>query len=45
MVVRSYFSQTHDRPAFRAANKISHDKEDHELLLTVRKKPPISSKN
>jgi hypothetical protein len=34
-----------DRPAFRLSNKVSHDKEDHQLLLTVTKKPPMSSKN
>ncbi|CAF3597069.1 unnamed protein product [Rotaria sordida] len=49
-VSRTFFSRTQDgirqdRPAFRLSNKVSHEKEDHELLLTVTKKPPIYSKN
>ena len=49
-VSRQFFSRTsdgirEDRPAFRLSKKVSHEKEDHELLLTATKKPPISSKN
>ncbi|UJR26960.1 hypothetical protein I4U23_008267 [Adineta vaga] len=49
-VSRTFFSRTQDgirqdRPAFRYSNKVSHDKEDHDLLFTVTKKPPIGSKN
>ena len=49
-VSRSIFSRTQDgirqdRPAFSLSNRISHDKDDHELLQTVTKKPPMSSRN
>ncbi|CAF1503042.1 unnamed protein product, partial [Adineta steineri] len=33
------------QPAFRLSNKVSHAKEDNNVLFTVIKKPPISSKN
>ncbi|CAF4548030.1 unnamed protein product, partial [Rotaria sp. Silwood2] len=49
-VSRTFFSRTQDgirqdRPAFRLINKVSHEQEDHDLLLTAAKKPPIYSKN
>ncbi|CAF4425439.1 unnamed protein product, partial [Adineta steineri] len=49
-VSRTYFSRTNDgirqgRPAFRLSNKVSYAKDDNDVLLTVTKKPPISSKN
>ncbi|CAF3437143.1 unnamed protein product [Rotaria socialis] len=49
-VSRMFFSRTQDgirkdRPAFKLTNRVSHEKGDHELLLTVTKKPPIYSKN
>lgn len=37
--------QKQDRPAFRFSNKVFHEKEDRQLLLTVTKKPPISGKH
>jgi hypothetical protein len=40
MVSRTYFARIHDRPAFQISKKISHEKEDLQLLH----KPPMSSK-
>ncbi|CAF2905353.1 unnamed protein product [Rotaria sp. Silwood2] len=49
MVSRTFFARTQDgirqsRPVFRVTNKVSHKKEDLQLLQKVTKKPPISSK-
>ncbi|CAF0863926.1 unnamed protein product [Adineta ricciae] len=49
-VSRTFFSRTQDgirqdRPAFRYSNRVSHEKQDHDLLFTVTKKPPSGSKN
>jgi hypothetical protein len=49
MVSRTFFARTQEgkrqgRPAFRMTNKISHEKQDLQLLQTITKKPPMSSK-
>jgi hypothetical protein len=44
MVSRTFFARTQDRPVFRISNKVSHEKEDLQLLQKITKKPPISSK-
>ncbi|CAF3453229.1 unnamed protein product [Rotaria socialis] len=48
-VSRTFFARTqngkrHDRPEFRVNKRISHEKEDLQLIRTVTKKPPISTK-
>ncbi|CAF1259783.1 unnamed protein product [Rotaria sp. Silwood1] len=50
MVSRTFFARTQDgiregRPVFRVRNKVSHEKEDLQLLQKIAKKPPISSKS
>lgn len=49
MVSRTFFARTlrgqnQDRPEFRVKNKVSHDEEDLQLIRSVTKKPPITSK-
>ncbi|UJR22177.1 hypothetical protein I4U23_025241 [Adineta vaga] len=49
MVSRTFFARTddgklQDRPAFRTTNRISHEKQDLQLLQTITRKPPLSSK-
>jgi hypothetical protein len=44
MVSRTFFARLQDRPAFRTSRKISHEKDDLQLLQKMSKKPAISSK-
>jgi hypothetical protein len=45
MVSRTFFARTQDRPSFKISNKISHEKDDLQLVQKITKKPPINSKN